>query len=36
VVNPTDWEPLILANFWPDALLLSHIREYLQQGGHAR
>ncbi len=35
-VNPTDWQPLIMANFWSDAMLLSHIHEYLGRGGHAR
>ena len=35
-VSPTDWAPRIMANFWPDALLLSHIPEYLHQGGRAR
>jgi len=35
-VSPTDWQPLVMANFWPDAMLLSHIREYLQRGGQAR
>jgi len=35
-VNPTDWQPLIMANLWSDAMLLSHIHEYLERGGHAR
>jgi len=35
-VSPTDWHPQIMANFWPDALLLSHIPQFLQQGGNAR
>jgi len=35
-VNPIDWQPLIMANFWSDAMLLSDIRQYLQRGGNAR
>jgi len=35
-VNPTDWQPLIVANLWSDAMVLSHIHEYLERGGHAR
>jgi len=30
-VNPTDWQPLIMANLWADAMLLSHIHEYLER-----
>jgi len=35
-VSPTDWDPKIMVNYWPDALLLSHIREFVQRGEHAR
>ncbi len=35
-VNPADWQPRIMANFWSDALLLRDINDYLQRGGHAR
>ena len=30
-VSPTDWQPLIMANYWSDAMLLSHIHEYLER-----